>query len=131
MTDSVNLTATVVHVVDDFHAVINRGGNDGVKLGDVYLLYAQGPEIFDGEESLGNLEVVRGRAKVVHLQPKMATLKSIEFKDVDGRKKIIRRDGIALLTGIQREEIEENPSRVDLPIEAEKGDLAKLIKSGS
>ena len=73
--------ARVVYVLNDgMKVVINRGIEQGVKVGDRYLIYALGEEMIDPEteESLGRLEVVKGRGKVVHVQEKMATVESIE-----------------------------------------------------
>lgn len=136
MSNQDKLSATVAHVTDEFKVAINRGSEHGVKVGDTYLIYSIGPDIIDPEteESLGSLEVVRGRATVRHVQPKISTLESIEFDETPGRRKIIKRDGgsgiMALSLGLgQREEIEEGPERNQRPLDAEKGDLAKLLTS--
>lgn len=64
--------------------VINSGQAQGVKNGDKYLIYALGEEIIDPSsgKSLGQLEVVRGRASVIHAQENMSILKSDEKKMV-------------------------------------------------
>ncbi|NIY70944.1 hypothetical protein HCZ30_00675 [Marivivens donghaensis] len=131
MTDKTKNRATVSHVPDDYRAVINRGSLHGVKAGDVYLIYSIGPELFDPDtnESLGRLEEVRGRAKVTHVQEKIATLRSIEFEETHGSRKIIRRDSGIAMFGQQREEIEEGAKRVNLSLDAEVGDQAKLLSS--
>lgn len=136
MNNQGKLSASVVHSIDDYNVVINRGLDQGVKVGDTYLIYAIGPELIDPEtdESLGALEVVRGRAVVRHVQEKVATLETIEFDETPGRRKIIRRDGtgiaMALSLGLgNREEIEEGPVRHQRPLNSEKGDLAKLLAS--
>lgn len=136
MSNQDKLTATVAHVVDDYSVVINRGSEQGVKVGDTYLIYAIGPDLIDPEtqESLGPLEVVRGRAVVRHVQEKMSTLETIEFDETPGRRKIIKRDGgsglMALSLGLgQREEIEEGPERSQRHLDAQTGDLAKLLTS--
>ena len=136
MSNQSKLTATVAYAPDEYNVAINRGSVHGVKVGDTYLIYAIGPDIIDPEtdESLGPLEVVRGRAVVRHVQEKISTLESIEFDERPGRRKIIKRDGgsgiLALSLGMgQREEIEEGPERSHRPLEAQKGDLAKLLTS--
>lgn len=134
MNEKTKSSAKVVHVLDDYRVAINRGSIDGVKIGDTYLIYSMGPELTDPDtnESLGQLEEVRGRAIVRHLQDKVATLESIDFDETPGRRKIIKRDGsfsaIALGLG-QREEIEEGPERIQRDLGAKKGDLAKLLTS--
>jgi len=136
MSTQAKVAATVAHVIDEYQVVINRGSDQGVKVGDTYLIYAIGPDLIDPEtnESLGPLEVVRGRAAVKHVQEKIATLETIEFDETPGRRKIIKRDGgsgiMALSLGLgQREEIEEGPERSQRPLDAAKGDLAKLLTS--
>src|SRR5690606_5047705 len=58
--------------------ILNRGSKDSIKPGDRFLVFALGDEIFDPEtkESLGELELIRGTGKVVHVQDRMATVKS-------------------------------------------------------
>lgn len=65
---------------EGFQVVINKGSEAGVKTGDKFLLVAIGPEIQDPVtgESLGNLELVRGRGIVVRVQEKMSVVESIE-----------------------------------------------------
>lgn len=136
MSNQGKVAATVAHVIDKYKVVINRGSDQGVTVGDTYLIYAIGPDLIDPEtnESLGPLEVVRGRAVVRHVQEKVTTLEAIDFDETPGRRKIIKRDGgtgiMALGLGLgNREEIEEGPERRKRPLEAEKGDLAKLLTS--
>jgi len=71
--------ATVVFIQDDEKKVtINRGSEDGINKGDRFLIYSIGEELFDPEtkESLGMLEIVKGTGKVVHVQPRLATIES-------------------------------------------------------
>lgn len=70
----------VVHVFDyNEQVVINKGEVDGVKMGDMYLLYELGEEMLDPEtlQSLGRLEIVKGKGKVIHVQEKISTIESI------------------------------------------------------
>lgn len=131
---SEKLKGSVVHVPDAYTVVINRGSDHGVKQGDRYLVYGLGPEIFDPESnsSLGALEVVRGRASVVHVQEKMCTLRTVEFQEVPGRRKIVKRENansiaVALGLGVGTEEIEEGPERNERELSAKVGDQAKAI----
>lgn len=72
--------AKVVNVQDEYTVVINAGANQGVKIGDNYLIVGLGPEILDPDtnEPLERLELVRGRVSVSHVQEKISTLKSSE-----------------------------------------------------
>lgn len=67
----------VAHVSNEFEVVINKGDADGIRKGQVFLLFAEGPEINDPVtgNSLGALEVIRGRGEVIHLQKRMATVR--------------------------------------------------------
>lgn len=114
--------ARVVTVIDfGNEVVINRGGDDGVKHGDRYLVYGLGPELKDPEtgESLGQLEIVRGRGSVVHVQKRMATIRSTETRQ--SRKRHI--GGLAVTIGATIEENHE-PLAFNGP---EAGDYAKPI----
>ena len=128
--------AKVIYVADGYSVAINKGSDQGVKKGDTYLIYTLGPELIDPDthESLGLLEVVRGRASVQHVQEKISTLQTIDYEETPGRRKIIKRDAgsplLALTMGnVQREEIEEGPERHKRALNAEKGDLAKVLTS--
>jgi hypothetical protein len=70
--------ATVAKVIGQFDLVINRGREQGVREGAKFLVYGVGEEIVDPEtnESLGNLELVRGIGVVTHVQEKISTITS-------------------------------------------------------
>lgn len=75
------LNAIVANIQDEgMLVVINKGAVSGVKEGMRYLIYNKGEEIKDPETnaSLGILEIVCGKGVVIHVQEKMATVKSCE-----------------------------------------------------
>ena len=74
----------VVKVIDEYRVVINKGRVDGVEKGDSFLVYEMGEELFDPDtnESLGKIEIVKGRGKAKHVQERLATLESIESERV-------------------------------------------------
>lgn len=81
LASALNLSnAKVVNVNAPSEVVINRGRADGLREGQMVLIYAVGKEIVDPDtnESLGRLEVVRGKGKVVHLQQRMATVENVD-----------------------------------------------------
>jgi len=133
--------ATVVHVVDDYaptEVVINWGASQGVKLGDRFLVFGEGPRISDPGtgRDLGQLELVRGRGEVVHVQDRMATIRTIERRRTRPAKRIVREGGGLMaryIGGIMpsapdRIVEEEIPPETDLPFDAVRvGDLAKPI----
>lgn len=138
MSDAYEGMARVLHVTDEYTVTINKGKADEVEVGDKFLIFDLGPELKDPDtdESLGRLEIVRGRAKVIHLQERISTLRTIETESIPGTKKIVRRQrggrGLLALQGLygdgpEVEEIEENPTEADIELNAEKGDYAKSI----
>lgn len=130
--------AKVVHVVDPgftdgpLEVVINRGTLQGVKLGDRFLVFGIGPHLNDPDtgEDLGEIELVRGRGEVIHVQEHVATLRTLERRQIRSAKSISR-DGLAnlALTGEPGNEIkEELAPEAEMPFEAARlGDLAKPI----
>lgn len=73
------LYATVVRVIDQYKVAINMGSSDGIKLNQKFLILSFSPEqIIDPEtnESLGNLEIVKGTGMVSHVQDRLATITS-------------------------------------------------------
>lgn len=78
--------AKVVRIVSPNEIVANLGVTDGVDESTSFLVYALGDEITDPDsgESLGNLEIVRGRGTTKHVQARMTTIRSAE------RRKVIR-----------------------------------------
>jgi len=68
----------VVKVIDQTRVIINRGSFDEVGVNDRFLIYQHGEEIYDPDtnESLGRIEIVKGRGVVTHVQERMATIES-------------------------------------------------------
>lgn len=100
--------AQVVYIQDNLTVIINAGKNKGVKNGQKFLIVGIGQEIYDPEtkESLGMLEIIRGKAEVIHVQEKIATLKSIELlKNPDVREitKIKKKmDSTSMISAVSR-----------------------------
>lgn len=128
--------AKVVHVMDPeatyapVEIVINRGSRQGVKLGDRFLVFGKGPHITDPDTGadLGELELVRGRGVVVHVQDQLATIRTIERRRTGPAKRIVREPfrGLSILS--ERSIEEQLPPEIELPFEAVRlGDLAKPI----
>lgn len=111
--------------LDSYQVAINRGANDGIEIGDRFLVFQLGDEIEDPDtgESLGLLEIVRGRAKVVHLQERMATLESIESVSRGGKKRVIKSG----LSPLFNQEVVEEVSDEQVALNAKIGDLARPI----
>jgi hypothetical protein len=124
----------VVYVGDGsapMEVVINWGASEGIKLGDRFLVFGEGPHIADPDtgKDLGQLELVRGRGEVVHVQDNMATIRTTERSRTRPAKRIIR-DNSALASFLLRGNVveEEIPAEAEIPFEAVRvGDLAKPI----
>jgi hypothetical protein len=73
----------VAHLLNPTEVVINAGEDDGVLWGQTFIFFALGVEVEDpvSRNSLGRLEVLRGRGTVIHLQQHMATVRSAEVVD--------------------------------------------------
>ena len=100
--------AKVVKVVDKYTVVVNAGADKGVEVGKPFLLVGLGETIVDPDtnESLGQLEIVRGRARVTHVQERISTLQSSDFEkpaDTTEIKKVstVGKGGLATLFGPQ------------------------------
>lgn len=122
--------AKVIKVLDENTVVINRGSDNGVKLGQTYLIYGIGEELFDPEtnESLGLLELVRGTGTPSHIQPKMSQLVSDQYEETGTKTTKRTRPGFfAAATGEVIEEI-INPESVCVAFDSpEIGDSVRRI----
>ncbi len=78
MNDIEKTQIKVAEIINRYKLVINKGSSSGIKKEQRFLVYKIGEEIFDPDtkESLGNLDIVRGTGRVVHLQDSMATIES-------------------------------------------------------
>jgi hypothetical protein len=115
--------AKVIEVIDEHTLVINIGQTNGIDKGKRFLIYHLDKELFDPDsgESLGVLEIVRGTGKVVHVQEKMATIKS----DKTISNQVTRR--ISSLASFFEPTTTESRLK-EMPFEhANVGDLAKPI----
>jgi hypothetical protein len=120
--------ARVVKVLDKLTVVLNRGSRDGVDIADKFLIFGMGDEVFDPDtgENLGTIELVRGRVRVTHVQEKVCTAMTNETVKIPGRKRVVERRGMTIMGFPGREEIEEDHSFEDKPLEnATVGDYAR------
>jgi len=77
----------IVKCLSEYEIVINKGKSNGVNEGQTFLVYLLDDEMFDPEshESLGRLEIVCGKGRIIHVQEKMATLESCTFEASEQR----------------------------------------------
>jgi len=93
----------VVRVSDEYSVVVNVGDNHNVKLGQRFLLIGIGETIMDPDtgETLEQLEIVRGKVSVTHVQEKISTLTSCEVER-DRDTKETRRQSPNTLTALTK-----------------------------
>lgn len=119
--------AKIVRVIDEYTVVINRGKRDGIQAGQRFLVYSVDmDELSDPDtgESLGYLELVRGRGEVTHVQDAISTIRST--RRGPNVQRHVKRQGTLVLLGSESETITEVGDVA--PFEyAEEGDLAKPI----
>lgn len=79
MKDLFNLK--VASVESEFRVVLNAGAVDDVKVGMTFVIFELGDVIEDPDsgEPLGQLEKVKGKVEVVHVQEKLSVAQSSEF----------------------------------------------------
>lgn len=120
--------AIVIKVLDEYKIVINRGSEHGIKPGQRFLIYKLEEEPLvdpDTGENLGQLEIVRGTGRVIHVQERLSTIES-DKKGSTERRIIKRKNPFSLALGMEEEII--TPTSDILPFEDPKvGDKAKPI----
>lgn len=125
--------AKVIKILSEFEIVINKGLADGIKPDDVFLIYSLGEILTDPDsgENLGRLELVKGRARVKHLQDRAAILESNRFEKSGGQRRKIIKSSSGMLSSFgfpSTEEVIENERSVAIPFsEPALYDLAKKI----
>ena len=133
MADDYKTLGKVVRKIDGFSFVVNRGSEHEFQLGQSFLVFTLGKDITDPDtgENLGTLEVVRGRARAVHVQEKISTLKSSEKETTPG---IIEENpagggmGVFPFSSVPSvEEIEEGRKTQDMPIDVQVGEMIRPI----
>lgn len=124
-------TIKVAHVISKFKLVLNIGTDDGYKAGDRFLIYQLSDfdiEDPDTHQSLGKLELVRGRGVITHIQRNICQITSDRYS-TNQPKKIIKRTRTSLGMFNNEPEYEEiDPPSTLLPFDgARVGDMARPI----
>ena len=81
----------VAEILSETTIVLSAGKEDGVREGAEFIIYELGNEIHDPEtdESLGRLEIIKGRVQVLYVQTNMSTARTVKHKI----QKTIRKPG--------------------------------------
>lgn len=98
------LTGKVIKVIDEYKLVINRGSNDGVTMGDRYLIYRLGEQMIDPDthEDLGTLEIVCGEGKPEHIQERFTTVVT-SMQSIKKSKTVVKHGGLSAFYGTTEE----------------------------
>jgi len=66
----------VAKLLDKRKLVINQGLNASIALGQHFIVFERGEDVIDPAtgESLGVLELIKGKGQIIHVQEKMAIL---------------------------------------------------------
>ncbi|MBE7707134.1 MAG: hypothetical protein E7Z88_00330 [Cyanobacteria bacterium SIG27] len=110
--------------------IINKGKDDGIKRGQRFIVYSIGDELFDPDtnESLGCLEIVKGTGIASHVQDRMTTITTDNYKKVP--KRVPKNSLYNLLTGIPstNQEYIEEFVETKIPFkDVKKGDYVRPI----
>lgn len=111
------LCGKVLKVINAYKLVINKGSDDGVTMGDRFLIYRLGDEIVDPDTKkyLGTLELVCGEGKPEHIQERFTTIVS-DKKIMDKSKKIIRTNGLSPFYSTTEET--SDPKEIQVPFDS-------------
>lgn len=77
----ITFPATVVSIINRYKLAINRGTIHGLKEGQRVLVYRMSEEELrdpNSGESLGYLEIVKGKGRIIHVQEKSLLLNPIK-----------------------------------------------------
>jgi len=96
------LEGEIAAILSDEMFVLNIGSEAGVREGLVFVIYKEGPHVYDPGTGgdLGPLDIVKGRVRVTNVMPRMSQASTLtEMVDVDdfswvmrgfGRRKEVR-----------------------------------------
>jgi len=122
----------VIQVLSPMEIVINRGSSHGITGESKFIVFEMGAEIKDPDsgESLGQLEIVKGKAEAKHVQEKMSTLRSFERKKVprDRQRPVSSDLPSSSFVGFPRFETVTEEVEVSAPfVDVKEGDLVRAL----
>lgn len=132
-----SICGKIAHIIDETRVILNIGVNQGVKLNQIFLIYQEGDEVFDPDtkESLGKVEIPKGRVIIEHVQEKMA-IAATEKKESEAtsRNKILSELMVdaSIPKELDREKLKVDPYHLN-PLHqvtsVKVGDLVRSIES--
>lgn len=110
--------------------VLADGSRSGVEVGMEFVIYELGEEIFDPEtgDSLGQIEHVKGRVVVTHVQERMSFAETKEEKVTVGLPSYIAMFETEIIKK-RKLKLKESPKSITPPnsLEVVVGDLARSV----
>jgi hypothetical protein len=128
-------TLTIVKVLSTYRVVINGGSQDGITEKDRFLIYELGEELVDPatKENLGQLEIVKGTGRPIHIQERLTTIESNKTRQEGGKRRIVTKSGgqsvfqVMPTTPTVEEIVEPSGTTLEPFSDAKVGDRAKTI----
>lgn len=120
----------VIHKLSPTELVVNIGRSLGVREGSRFIVFALGDELKDPDtgESLGALEIVRGRAEAKHVQEKMTTILCTDKRRVPRERQRLVSSTRFTALGMPRTETVTEEVEVLAPFEGvQVGDLVRVL----
>lgn len=116
----------VTAILNPTKLVINRGSVDGVKIDNVYVVFSLGESLSDPDtgEILGELEIVKGKGKVIHVQERIATIETFEYEE--GTRTIAREQNIPSWLGLGST-ITESQRQKKIFEDVQRGDFVRRV----
>jgi hypothetical protein len=97
MDSAIQIIAVVAKVISQNKVIINKGSDDGFKMGQKLCVYAKGEDVIDPVtgNSLGCIEIIKGYGYIVQIQERMSV---VEANNMTEKEKVyaalsIYRDG--------------------------------------
>jgi len=121
----------VAEVINQTQIIINKGSTHGLQVGQHVFIYSIGKEIFDPDtrESLGNMEISKGRGVISSVLEKQSAVTAIKIEVPESVILKKQSDGfMSFMHGMQKTEEERKLVEKTIPFESvEVGDLVRLI----
>lgn len=68
----------VINIIDNYSLIINYGKSDGADVGKKVRIFEEGTPIYDGEEFLGNLDIIKSDLEIVAVYDRFSICKYIK-----------------------------------------------------
>lgn len=74
----------IVKIINEYRVVVNAGSNESIHDGDILEVYVPGTEVTDPDtgESLGTLDYVKAKLRVIDVFPRMCVCENRDYQPV-------------------------------------------------